>query len=222
MSSVVTAKQGIVGADIGTEISNPCKLKVGAEDYIEKEVKGIQNAISKRKEELAALKSKYHELEEEEQQTHKEIAELAQVQDRAMVEQRALTEDSEKKGEQDRVEDMLKELDAKIKKADETTNKVFDKQDQILKDKSEVQNKIKAIQEEVEELNDEKNGILESARGEEGVSVVKATGSIHAGTTISCAHSSRVLDKMFQNVSVKEVKITDTASQHKWEIRVMQ
>ena len=228
MSSVVTARQGIVGADIGTEGSNPCKLKTGAEDHIEKEVKGIKNAISKRKEELEELKSKAHELEQEDQQTHEEIAELAQVQDRATVKQRALTEEIEdlrKKGEQDKAdqtENVMKELDAKIRTADEATNKLFGKQDQILKDKSEVQNKSKAIQEEVEELNDEKNGILESARGEEGVCVVKATGSIHAGTTISCAHSSRVLERTFQNVSVKEVRITDTDSEHKWEIRVMQ
>jgi uncharacterized protein (DUF342 family) len=228
ISSIITAKQGIVAQDIGTQISKPCRLKAGTEDHIEKEVKGIHNAISRRQERLEELRSREQDLEQEEGETHREIAELAQVQDRAMVEQRSLREEAEdlkKKGKKEQLvqaENRVKELDMKIKTADEAMNRLFNRQDQVLADKTDIQNGIKNMEEEIEELNAEKQAIVEYARKQKRVPVVKAIGSILADTIISGAHSSTVLEKTVQNVSVREVKITDPDSERKWEIRVTQ
>ena len=228
ISSIITAKQGIVAQDIGTEISRPCRLKAGTEDHIEKEVKGIHNAISRRQERLEELRSREQDLEQEELETHREIAELAQVQDRAMVEQRSLREEMEdlktkgKKEQLVQAENRVKELDTKIKTADEAMNRLFDRQDQVLADKTDIQNRIKNMEEEIEELNAEKQAIVEYARKQKRVPVVKAIGSILADTIISGAHSSTVLEKTVRNVSVREVKITDPDSERKWEIRVTQ
>ena len=168
------------------------------------------------------------DLEKEEGETHREIAELAQVQDRAMVEQRSLREEMEdlktkgKKEQLVQAENRVKELDTKIKTADEAMNRLFDRQDQVLADKTDIQNRIKNMEEEIEELNAEKQAIVEYARKQKRVPVVKAIGSILADTIISGAHSSTVLEKTVRNVSVREVKITDPDSERKWEIRVTQ
>ena len=226
ISSMITAKQGIVAQDIGTQISKPCRLKAGAQDHIEKEVKGIHHALSRRRERLEELRSRRQALEQEELETHREMAELAQVQDRAMVEQRSLreeTEDLRKKGKKEQLvqaENRVKELDAKIKTADEATNRLFDKQDQLLQDKTDIQKRIKNMEGEIEELNAEKQAIVEYARKQKRVPVVKAIGSILADTIISGAHSSMVLERTVRNVSVREVKITDPDSERKWEIRI--
>lgn len=226
ISSILSAKKGVVAKDIGSEVSNPCKLKVGVEEHIEKEVNGIKDSISSRKNELEKLKTMVPAFEIRQQDIHKEITALAQVQDRAMVSQRTLEKELktfQKQGEREpfaQAENALKELAAKAKRTDEAINKLFEKQDQLFNSSSEIQKKIIEIHEEIDELRSQRNAIITWSRKEKKVSIVKVPGKIFEGIIISGVHSSMVLKKNYQNILIKEVEITHPDSATIWKMRL--
>jgi uncharacterized protein (DUF342 family) len=223
ISSTITAKRGIEAAHVGTEVSSPCKLKVGVEDHIQREIKFIRKAIVHKKKVLEELKAKEQLFDDEQSELHKKITELAQVQDRAMVKQRALKKEIsefEKNGDRDRfakAQNELEEIDAAAKTAAAEISRLFEKQDQQSTNQNDIQKNIKLTEEEIEALEDEKTAVIEWSRKEKRFPVLKAGGSIFGGTRVSGVHSSITLKETMTNVIVREVKINN----NEWEMRVV-
>lgn len=223
ISSVIAARRGIEAADVGTSVSDPCKLKVGVEDHIRRELKGIKNAIGRRKEGLEELNARSRLLEREDQELHKKITVLAQVQDRAIIKQRTLRKemiDFEKKGENDRFAETRHEcekLDHAAKKAGAEISELFEKQDQQSTHMDDVQKNIKSVEKEIGALEDEKMAILEWSHREKRFPVLRTSGSIYGGTRISGIHSSITLKETISKSILREVKTNN----HEWEMRVV-
>ncbi|MBN1932029.1 MAG: DUF342 domain-containing protein [Desulfobacterales bacterium] len=226
ISSVMAAKKGVTAIDIGSEVSNPCQLNVGVEEHIEKEINGIKDEILIRKNKLEKLQTMVSVSETRQQDIHKEITALAQVQDRAMVSRRTLENEMKALQEQGegetfaQAENELKELAATAKRADEAINKLFEKQDQLFNSGAEIQKKIKEIHEEMDELRSQRNAIVTWSRKEKRVPIVKTPGKIFGGTIISGVHSSMVLKKNYRNVLIKEVEINHPNIATRWEMRL--
>ena len=227
ISSVIVAKKGVAAVDIGTDVSKPCKLKAGAEDHIEKELTAIKNAIARCRERLLAMEERRQELNQKEQPVHRKIAELAQVQDRAIVQQRKLTEEldiSRKKGAQekaDQVQKALAELELTAKAADEAIDRLFDAQDSLAEEIKANQEDLKTVEEQIEELCQEKNVLTEWSQKDKGIPVVTVKGSIYSGTMVAGVHSSKVLEKTLKNIVIKEVKITDPDAAQGWGLQLL-
>ena len=222
LTSRITAKQGIEGMEIGTEVSSPCKLKIGVDDHVEQELKDIGITVAGLKEDLQDLESKEKELNDQNRGIHNRLTELAQTQDLGMAKQKNLKDQLEtfqtegNSQEAAAVDRRLKELEQGIKAAEKETTQLFKKQDQLQKNEKDIETEINEVEDRIEELDHEKQGILEHAQKQATKALLRVNGSIHAGTIVSGPRSSRTLEKELRNVRIKEHKKTDAADD--WEI----
>jgi len=222
LTSRITAKQGIEGMEIGTEVSNPCKLKIGVDDHVEQELKDMGMTVAGLTTDLQDLKNEEKALNDQNRGIHNRLTELAQTQDLGMAKQKNLKDQletlqtEENSQEAAAVERSLKELAQEIKAAEKETSQLFKKQDQLQKNDKDIQTKINEVEDRIEELDHEKQGILEHAQKQAVKAVLRVNGSIHAGTIVSGPRSSRTLEKELRNVKIKEHKKTDAADE--WEI----
>ena len=84
ISSEIASKKGIESMDIGTDKSSPCKLKVGVDTHGEREIQKKETAIRAIEEERMVIMEQLETFEKDEATLNQEIAEQAQIQDRAM------------------------------------------------------------------------------------------------------------------------------------------
>jgi len=225
-SSSISARKGIEANEIGSETSNPCTLVVGLDERTRNEIDKIKDQIALKKEDHKKHKALVDKLQEEAKRIEKETGELAQVQDRAMVEQRTLKEEMEaqKKANNSeqlaRTEVLIKDLDSTISQTEKRLKPLFDKQDQITEKITGFQDEIKNSEEEIKELLDEIEFLSEWSRKEKGLPVVKVYGTIFSHTTISGLHSSGVLKENMNYVSIREIKTSDPDSGVKWKMKI--
>lgn len=226
LASRISAKQGIQSRDIGTEMSAPSRLAIGVDAHIEQEIGEIKNAILKREEKRSQLKTKLAMLDVEEQTLHQRITQLAQVQDRSLVEKRSLLASIDTlkatapDGTVSDTEKNIEELDRKAQAAETELAALFEKQDQTEKRMQEMERERKFLKEELEEYKEEKQSIVEWSKKQKAVAAVAVGGQIHAGTLISGVHTKIHLREMFRHVRIHEVKVTDPDVAAEWEMRI--
>lgn len=223
-SSWISAKKGIEANEIGSARSSPCTLVVGFDERVKNEVNKIKEQITLKREEQENYKKLINKLREEPKEIEEKIGELAQVQDRATMEQRALKEKIEglkKANNSDQLaesEILIKDLDSKISQAEKALEQLFNKQDQATKRVTAFQNKIKDFEEEIKELRDTIEALSEWSRWEKGLPVVKVHDTIFLKTTIRGPYSSIILRRNMQQVSISEAEIP--GPQTKWKMNV--
>jgi chromosome segregation ATPase len=138
------------------------------------------------------------------------IADMAQVQDRAVVKQRELIEEIEKikktgnKADLESAEAKLSELDSEIKNREGKLESLFNKQDQISAEISKLNQKIEDCKAEIQNLREKITEIVEWSNEEKGIPEVKVSDVIFADTTISGIFSVLRLNKNRKNVVLKE------------------
>jgi len=226
LSSSISAKKGIEANEIGSATSNPCTLVVGLDERTRNEIDRIKEQITLKQEEQEKHETRVNELQEESNRLDKEIGELAQVQDRAMVEQRTLKEKMEKlkkannSKELARAEMLMKGLDSRIGETEQSLEKLFCDQDETTEKITGFQNEIKNSEQEIKELEDEIEALSEWSRQEKGRPSVKVYGTIFSHTTIRGLHSSGVLKENMSYVSIRETEISDPDSGVKWKMKI--
>ncbi len=227
MSSEITAKNGIESMQIGTDISVPCKLKIGVDVHGEIELNKLNDAISEFMENKEALQKKVAEYKAEEEQSHMDIADLAQVQDKATVGQRSLEAklvELKEKGDKNNVADIeavIKELAQKAQSADEEISALFEKQDKLSEEQAEVLNQVKEIDAQIQELEEKKEALLDWSNTGKGDASVKVRDLLYERTVIMGSHTRLVLNKSYKNSQVKEIRVGSTGDDSDWEMRVI-
>lgn len=213
ISSDISAKKGIIAGQIGTDLSSPCSLWVGVDSHLDKEIEKIQSRISAFLQQKDDLLATEQELSEEDIQLQADIANYAQVQDRAMIEKRDLEKKmAEESGTMDKesrikAEEQIHTLIKKGREADETINQLFVRQDNLEERKSKIKNSLREIEESVNDLQNEKQEKLEWSRRQKLSPNVTVTGMICEGTIISGPNSSITLDRSYKRAQIQEVRI---------------
>jgi len=218
ISSYVAAKQGIEIKDIGTDVSNPCKIVVGKDELTRKAVDIYENAIKNDKEILEKKQTDFETLENTKKVLQQKITEQVYIQDRATLQKKALTErlkavhGKENINEKEflKAKKILEELDLRIKNLDEKVNKYFDKLDKTDSDISTQKTCIEKIIDDIENNNIEKEAIMQLAHEKESISVLTVKGSMLSGTKITGPHSFMIVDKTIKASLVKEIQISET------------
>lgn len=225
LASEISAKQGIEAVDIGTDVSSPCKLTVGVDDHIEAETEGLREAIKRRKERLTKMNEQMASLDMEQQKIHKQIAELAQVQDRSLVKQRTFKqkleelseEDSEKRPE---FEKAIDSLTKHARDAEESLVSFFDKQDILSLQTDKLQHEAEQVNDDIYELKHELDAILHWAKSQKKAATIKVSGSVVQGTFISGPHTRTIVKETCRRVTIREVKNTNPDSAVEYEIKI--
>jgi len=226
LSSVISARKGVEVLDVGSEMSNPTKLILGHDQLIQNKLEYIEQDISRKQKDIVGLEAEREALEENINTIHKKISEIAQIQDKAMVEHRTLEEKLEELKNNgveqglDQAESRLKDLSEKLRSSEEAISKLFEKQDIITEQVDTHKEDIKTKQKEIEDLNHELGAITEWDKKEKRSSTARVTGSIYEGSTIIGMRSNKIIPSTFNNVMLREIKRKGASGQVKWEIEV--
>lgn len=223
ISSDISAKLGVEALEIGTEMSKPCKLRIGVDDHIRQETDIIEDQILEQKTLLAGLEQTLTELEEKEKNTHKVIAELAHVQDRSQIEQKDINQKIkalETTGDTETIKtfkQQIEELDQKARDADNSINQKFDEQDRIVEEIKQVKEMIIDHKDTIFDLNKQKKDKLAWADSIKGIAYVKTSKKIFTGTVIAGVHTVKTIKETISTARIREIKSPESAEG--WEIK---
>ncbi len=224
LSSRVSAKKGIQAIQIGSEISKPCNLSVGYDEKVKEDTDAIKEIIPLKKQEQTGYHRRIKEIENEPDIIEKVIADMAQVQDRAVVKQRKLSEEIEKiketgdKVQLEGAEAELSELDLEIENREKKLESLFNKQDQITTEIDDLTQKIENSKTEVQDLREKISDIVEWSTSEKGIPEIKVSDVIFADTTINGIYSSLKLNQNQKNVLIMEDIPKDAGDSSDWNL----
>jgi len=224
LSSRVSAKKGIQAIQIGSEISKPCKLSVGYDEKVEEDIEAIKEIIPVKKQEQTEYHRRLKEIEKEPDIIQKVIADMAQVQDRAVVKQRNLSEEigkikeTEDSAQLEGAEVKLSELNLEIENREKKLESLFNKQDQITNEINDLKQKIEDSKAEILDLREKISEIVEWSTSEAGISEIKVSDVIFADTTITGIYSSLKLNRNEKNVLIKEDIPRDAGDSSDWDL----
>ena len=210
LSSRVSAKKGIQAVQVGSEISKPCSLSIGYDEKVKANIDAIKEIIPLKKQEQTGYHRRIKEIENEPGIIEKVIADMAQVQDRAVVKRRKLSEEIEKiketgdKAQLEGAKVKLSELDLEIENRENKLDSLFKKQDQITTEINDLKQKIEDSNTEIQDLREKISEIVEWSTSEKGIPEVKVSDVIFADTTISGIYSALKLSHNQKNVLIKE------------------
>ena len=224
LSSRVSAKKGIQAIQIGSEISKPCNLSVGYDEKVKEDIDAIKEIIPLKKQEQTECHRRIKEIENEPDIIEKVIADMAQVQDRAVVKQRKLLEEIEKikeTGDEAQVkgaEVKLSELNLEIENREKKLESLFNKQDQITTEINDLKQKIEDSKTEIQDLREKISEIVEWSTSEKGIPEIKVSDVIFADTTINGIYSSLKLNQNKKNVLIKEDIPKSAGDSSEWNL----
>jgi len=225
ISCKISARNIVDILQVGTEVSDPCVIKLGGDEHTEKEIAGIVEQIQEKKENLSKATTKKKKIKKEIAQRHDAIADLAQIEDRTGLDINNKTQQLKEAEEHQDEEKMaqlrqsLDQLEEKRKSASESLEIVFDKQDETEAILKKIKEYISRINEEIIELTEEQDAILKWADKQKKKAVIKIRGTAYEGTVFEGEHSSLKLPKTMKNIVVRERKISSPDEPDKWEMR---
>jgi len=228
ISSTISARKGIEAVIIGSDASRPCTLIIGVDSQAKELSEHLGLEIENRKKEQEACRKEIEKLKGEAKNHDGQIAHLAQVQDRGILEQKSLKvqiKELEQKNELTRlsqVEWEYKNLELKIKSAEESLNQLMEQQDQVTETILARQRSIKEQEQAIQGLNDQIEKIKQEATQENIKPFVKVQQVIHTGTMIKGKQASLLINADLKRVQFQErqATVTDESGQPVtlWEI----
>jgi hypothetical protein len=212
LSSTITAKKGIWASQIGSDVSKPCILAVGVNDRVSNEIDKLTALTLAKKAETDKLKSLKQKLDQKSKDAENKIGELAQLQDRAMVDQRKVQSEIEELQKTDdhaqlaSAETVLQDIDTEIKAMEKNMEKLFDLQDRISEKIGQGDQRITAAEIEIQEHEDRITEIAEWASNGDVIPEVRVNETIFPYTTIDGTNSSVSLKQKYTHVLIREHK----------------
>jgi uncharacterized protein (DUF342 family) len=224
LSSEICARKGIKSKNIGSEAASPSTLTVGIDFVSKRKIDEINKLILQKEKENEEQDMLIKTLREKAEQLSTKLGETAQIQDRLMVEKRKLAQtqkgDLKELSEPDKK--MLRQLESDIVKVDEEVAAIMEEEDAVADDISNNEIKIDSVKQEIVELNKHVEEIIDSSRTDKGVSIVKNSGFVFAGTKIKGPHASIDIQENLCGISIKEkIKKIDENKQI-WEMSTSQ
>jgi len=226
ISSTISSRMGITAMDIGTKASKFSELIVGIDQQLEREanaIKGETQAIKAERENLPKL---LQNLRKQSDQVNTRLGEVAQEQDRCMVQHRRLQEKVEagllKQGgaAAEKLQKTITELKAKQDAYDHDVAQLMEEDESIGKEIAATETAITQSAAKIQELNTRLDSITETQKMNHGVAMVKIGGNVFSGTKITGPHSVMVLQEDLQRLSIVETDKPDHEGQKRWRFEL--
>jgi Tfp pilus assembly protein PilN len=212
IASRIWAKQGIDAGNIGTTISEPSRLTVGVDAFVNSLLEQIKSKQDQNIQVIGKLKNEITELEKKDQDLHAAISEYAYTQDRSQLELKDVTlkmAEFKKSGDIQAFHEASQAvhvLEAKIRQAEEAINKGFEDQEDIAAEISQKMSQIQIIEKKNERLDSEKQSLNEMASRKEPIPRVKVARKVIPGTRIEGPHSFIVIHDTTSRCEIAELK----------------
>lgn len=229
VASTVHAAKGVEALNIGSEVSSPCHLHPGADDHALDTLKGFADKINSYRELLIRVEALQNQFDQQSLQQLTNLSEISKLQEELLLEKKnilkqraAATDAVVKRG----LETSLADIEKRAVKMDETVNRLFDEQDTT-------QNKVKELKAKIELVKREQQMVLNEKKGFEawyeeqkretiknGEGGVLVHGTLFAGTQITEAECSKIIESNVRNVRVYKVMNSEHPGNPFYEMRV--
>ncbi len=222
ISSYVAARIGVQTKNIGTDVSEACKIQIGVDENVRKRIQAYGFRHAEKTEILEKLQSEYENKTRDMEELQGRIAELAQVQDRSDITRRDLSRQIAELKDQGETEELkrilleLQRLETASKEAEEQLSNCFVKQEQMEADAARSMSEIETIISGIEAIGNEKNAVLKWAEKNKAQAVLRTSGIICSGTRIHGRRAAMIVKEDVKNCKATEVK-TDEPGDN-WEI----
>lgn len=211
ISSFISAKMGIEAREIGTDISSPCRIDVGVDENVKKRIQGLAYAMDEKRRGLESAQRRYEHQSKKLAAIHLRIADLVRIRERLLPVHRLADAQiadfraRKRTQEAERMEASLREIEKRLKLADDEMGPLLEDQrlieGQMSGDMAVIESRIK----EIEAVSNEKAAIQKWSEEEKGFPQITVTGQIQQGSRLFGAHSSLTLQESVRNVTVREV-----------------
>jgi uncharacterized protein (DUF342 family) len=211
-ASEISAMKGIKTGNIGSESTDPSLLTVGIDFRAKRAVAALKQRIKDTTKALDNIRQNLSEFKKKTDQLNTDLGKIALVQDKYIVEHRNLIEAPE--GDAVR----RTELEAKIRKIDETVAGLMDEDEQVLHTIKKAELMIKKYKDEIDEHKHGINKINKKSESEKPMAIVKASGVIYPGTIINGPNASIKVAEMLHRSSISERK--GSKNQTGWYMKI--
>lgn len=211
LSSSISAKMGLEAAQVGSYRSGPCTVMFGVDIAAQREIELRRESIGQLEKERGEMAAQIRNSRDKYARIEKSAGELAQLQDRCVREQRALSDELKSwkeagnREEASRVESAINDLTLRMKSKDVELDMLLDQQDALRANVSAWQARIREITKEVHGLKEEIAAFANWSQNQKEKPYVKVFGLLTAGTMIKGQNTSTVLRSDGKGVLVKEV-----------------
>ena len=224
-NSRVSSKNGIVANQIGSNESKPCSLSVGMDDAARAKIESLKAQKTRKREKCRKLERIAEKLQTISNEMHREIADLAQIQDKSMSEQKELKADAERlKNEESEIEvseffSKIEELDSQIRSAEQRLAKRMDQQERTLEKADELRKRAQELSSECTAIKEDIDEVYEWSQSNGGNPVVKVIGTIFSHTSINGPHTTTQLMRSLAQSTVAEKQVMRAdGRREKWKL----
>lgn len=212
LSSTITARKGVDAGQIGTDTSQPVKIKVGVEDHINSLMAQVKERLDRNPKAMEKLRADISDLEAEDKEVNVKITEQAHIQDRTQLELQGVKEklsDLNGSGNVKAIQKLTKAVEKMkrvIKQAEKSINLCFSRQDAIAEKISEKKKKIRAVEQYNKALVYNKKWLREFS-GRVGVKAeLKVNKRVMPGTQIQGPNASMIIKEPVSRCFINEVE----------------
>lgn len=215
ISSFVSAKQGIDAKRIGTDVSEPCTLRIGISDHTNKIIKNLKANLEHMKKNLGDKQAANEKLKALQQKSQDQIMEKAVAQDKLTQKKtaienkiQALPQTSENTGEAQELASLLSQINADIKDLDDAVSSLFQQQDQMTNQILAAQEQCEALVRDIEALNIQIRDVKSWDKKTNQRPRLRVSKEIHPPTAIAGPNSTLTVKEILRNVTIHEAKTT--------------
>ncbi len=226
ISSTVSAKMGISAMDIGTKAAKPSELIVGIDRQLEREADTVKTEIQAIKTALENRPKLLKNLKKQSDQLNTRLGEVAQLQDKCMVQHRHLQEKVEagllKQGSAaaKKLQKNITELKANQDAYDQDVARLMEEDESIDREIAATETAITESTTTLQALSAKLDVITETQERNHGIAMVKLGGNIFSGSKVTGPHSARVLQEDLKRLSIVETDKPDHDGAKRWRFEL--
>lgn len=226
ISSTVSAKMGVTVMDIGTEASKSSEFVVGIDRQLERQAEAMRAEIQAIKAERENLPKLLENLRKQSDQVNTRLGEVAQAQDKCMVQHRRLQEKVEagllNQGglAAEKLQKNISELKARQDAYDHDVAELMEQDESIGQQIRATEKEITESAGKLKALNEALDTIAAAQKEDNGLAVVKIGGNVYAGNKFTGPHSTLVLQEDFKRLSVVETDKPDNDGLKRWRFEI--
>ncbi|MCP4371439.1 MAG: DUF342 domain-containing protein [Deltaproteobacteria bacterium] len=225
ISSEIAAREGVIAKNVGTAMSKPSHLDVGVDHKLRREISGLKKLFSKADRRKKDLTSQIKTLIDRSDQINEELGDVAQKQDRYMVQLSQLQDKFKDHGSIDeglktKYEKVISELEAQCSAIDTVVEELMTKDSEIGTTIADLEEQATELAEDQTELEERIEMLREKRETEKGKPVVKVSGNIFRGTKISGPESKLTLKDDDCHVNISETDRTRVSRFSRWHMQI--
>jgi len=215
ISSVISAKGGIEAKQIGTEVSAPSTLEIGSSAYLDHLLNPLNEELETLDKTLEELQNSKVKESEKNKKAHIEIAEKAQIQDKANQALKKLNEHFDlvsMKGDSTTLEDIQEKIDNLTKKVNEyekIMENLFYTQDSSQEAISEIENELEKYENQKQELKQKIEALENYDSSLSASPVLIVHGTIEKGTKVAGLNSLWKVHETTKKIRAYEIQTKD-------------